>query len=309
MTQTKRLMWLGAALWASLWSCSGLLAADLVVDNLRGSDFQNDRGLLPMPGTFGPYRTIARALAATGPGDRVILTKTGVPYRECISLNGVNHSGTLREPFTIVGNGAVLDGSEAPHAMVWESQQRHSGLWKYQRTPPGFSLLLLPAGRLQRVQGSGGPVPLLQLAPLSWTRQNGQIYLRTEDGLAPGDYPLQLTVQTTGITLYDVEHVVISDLTVRGFRIDGINAHDRAVDVRISGVTAIENGRSGISVGGASRVRLENSRVGGNGEAQIRTEGRSILTLSDVQADPVSAAAIEQDGGQVIGQTTPPDQG
>ncbi|WP_153558537.1 right-handed parallel beta-helix repeat-containing protein [Roseimaritima sediminicola] len=277
-------------------------AADLIVDNVRGSDLQNDRGLLGTPPTFGPYRTITRALAAAGPGDRIVLTKTDRPYRECISLTGLTHSGTPTEPLTILGNGATLDGSEPAPAEFWQAQPRQPDLWVLLRTPPGFGLLLMPEPALQRVLSTGGPVPLAQLKPLDWTRQNGRIYLRTEPGLGPRNYPLRVTRQTTGITLYDVQHVVIEDLTVRGFRIDGINAADRVTEVLLRNVTTLENGRSGVSVGGASRVVLEGSVSAGNGESQLRTEGRGALALREVVADATSAPAVEQDGGRLIGK-------
>ncbi|QEG38871.1 right-handed parallel beta-helix repeat-containing protein [Roseimaritima ulvae] len=280
-------------------------AADLVVDNVNGSDYQNDRGLLTTPPTFGPYRTITRALAAAGPGDRIVLTKTDQPYRECISLHGFDHSGTATEPFTIVGNGATLDGSEPANPIGWRPHPRVPGLWEYLRTPPGAGLLLLAEQPLQQVRAANGPVQLADLKPLQWTRQNGQFYLCTAVDRGPRDYPLQVTVQTTGITLYDVQHVVIENLTVRGFRLDGINAHDRASEVRLKNVTTIENGRSGVSVGGASRVRLEASASKGNGVAQLRTEGRSQLTLQNVTADATTAPAIDRDGGRVIGQPQP----
>lgn len=282
-------------------------AADLVVDNVNGSDYQNDRGLLTAPPSFGPYRTIARALAAAGPGDRLILTKTDQPYRECVSLHGFGHGGTPSEPFTIVGNGAILDGSEPTNPIGWRPHQRGSGLWEYIRTPPGTGLLLLPGEPLNHVQADDGPVQLADLKPLSWTRQNGQFYLRTGPDRGPRDYPLQVTVQTTGITLYDVAHVVIENLTVRGFRIDGINAHDRATHVHLLNVTTIENGRSGVSVGGASRVRLEASTSRGNGVAQLRTEGRGVLTLQNVTADDTTAPAVDRDGGRIVGQPGKPN--
>ena len=214
--------------------------------------------------------------------------------------------GTATEPFTIVGNGATLDGSEPANPIGWRPHPHVPGLWEYLRTPPGGGLLLLANQPLERVHAANGPVQLADLKPLQWTRQNGQFYLCTAVDRGPRDYPLWVTVQTTGITLYDVQHVVIENLTVRGFRLDGINAHDRASDVQLKNVTTIENGRSGVSVGGASRVRLETCESHGNGVAQLRTEGRSQLTLQNVTADATTAPAIDSDGGRVIGQLQPP---
>ena len=66
------------------------------------------------------------------------------------------------------------------------------------------------------------------------------------------------------------------------------------------GLTSSHNGRSGISVGGASRVRIDTCTAAGNGVAQVRTEGYSITALVDNQLDPASAPALVQDGGRIV---------
>ncbi|MEX0824967.1 MAG: right-handed parallel beta-helix repeat-containing protein [Pirellulaceae bacterium] len=274
-------------------------AADLVVDNVSGSDSQNDRGLVPGPPTFGPYRTIGRALAAAQPGDRIVLTPTDEPYRECVSLTGTRHSGGPVAPFQIIGNGAVLDGSEFARPTAWELVGE--GIYQYQQTPPGFGLMLLEGDRLQRVSKQDTEQASFRLKPMQWTRLGGRFLFRPEPNRSATEYDIEMTMQTTGISLYDVQNVEIRDLTVRGYRIDGINAHDRATGVRLINVTCLENGRSGVSVGGACHVRLESSRLYGNGVAQVRTEGRSELTVSDVEVDSTSAPELIRDGGRVVG--------
>jgi hypothetical protein len=79
--------------------------------------------------------------------------------------------------------------------------------------------------------------------------------------------------------MYEVRHVVIRDLIVQGFQLDGINAHDGVFDALLKRVTCRGNARSGISIGGASRVQIDECLVGGNGEAQLRTEGYSHTRL------------------------------
>lgn len=282
------------------------VATDLVVDNVRGSDVQNDRGQAPAAPSFGPYRTINRALAVAQSGDRIILTKTPIPYRECISLTGINNSGSPQAPFRILGNGATVDGSEAPRPDGWDAVPDVGDVWRYRQSPPGFGLLLSSTGGWRSLTPrDNGLLPLTQLEPRSWTRQAASIYLRTEPGKGPRDYPLQMTMLTTGITLYDVQHVVIEDLVVRGFRLDGVNAHERVTDTVLQNVTAEFNGRSGISVGGASEVLLRQSQVQANGTAQLRTEGRGVIRLQQVTVDENSAPAISHDGGSVRGQWQP----
>src|SRR5262245_5289596 len=88
------------------------VARDIYVSNKQGDD-HND-GNLPMPlGQLrGPYRTIERALRDTTNGDVIILENTGEPYHESVTLQAARHSGLAGKPFTIRGNGAVLDGTE-----------------------------------------------------------------------------------------------------------------------------------------------------------------------------------------------------
>ena len=84
-------------------------------------------------------------------------------------------------------------------------------------------------------------------------------------------------------------------------RQDGINAHDNVFGATVLGVVARGNGRSGISVGGASRVTIEASLVGNNGTAQIRTEGFSETKLknNDLINDDPNAPALVSEGGKV----------
>ncbi len=278
-------------------------ATDLVVDNLTGSDAQNDRGLVAGPATFGPYRTIARALAAAQPGDRIVLTDTGEPYRECVSLTGRRHSGGPTAPFQIIGNGATLDGSVYARPVAWQAVGQ--GVYEYRATPPGYGLLILRDGGLRRIDRRDGATGPFRLEPMEWTRSGGRFLFRPAVDRAPSQYDLEITEQATGLSLYDVENVEIRDLTIRGFRFDGIHAHDRASDIRLIGVTCQQNGRSGVSVSGACRVELSASQLTGNGIAQLRTAGQSHLVLRDVRADASSAPRLLQEGGQLDGELLP----
>ena len=73
--------------------------------------------------------------------------------------------------------------------------------------------------------------------------------------------------------------VVIRDLTVQGFQLDGINAHDCAKDCQLIGVIARGNGRAGIAVGGASSVRIKSCLLSDNGDEQILTDGPSMTSI------------------------------
>lgn len=276
---------------------SAVTARDLVVDNLHGSDAQNDRGLVAGPATYGPYRTINRALVGARSGDRIVLTDTGQPYRECISLSGARHSGSEDTPFEIVGNGATLDGTVAPAMSRWQAVG--GGVWELIDAPPGHALLLSPGPGIRRVAPADGG-NLDRLEPLSWMRVGPRLYFRPEAMRGPFDYPLEVTDQTTGITLYDVHNVVIRDLVVRGYRIDGINAHDRVRDVVLVNVVSRQNGRSGITVAGASRVTIGATLCEQNGQSQLRVEGRGIASLGVVDfAEESAPSIVTEDAGRV----------
>lgn len=274
------------------------LARDLYVDNVRGSDSQNDRGLVSGKPTFGPYRSINRALISAMPGDRIVIKNTGKPYRECISLVGTKHSGTAAAPFEIIGNGATLDGSITTTMADWENLR--GDIWELRHTPPGYGILT-SSGELVDYKPMAPGTSLTQLEPRSWTRIGPKMFFRGDRQFGPFDLSLEVSQQTTGITLYDVQYVVISDLVVRGYRIDGINAHDRVDQVRLVNVTSKHNGRSGVTIAGASNVGISGSTLQLNGLAQLRAEGRAIAYVDNVQlSDTLGKETITEDKGQII---------
>lgn len=292
-----------AACLATMLFCPALVhqlasATDLVVDNVRGNDSQNDRGLVAGPASFGPYRSINRALAAALPGDRIVLVNTGQPYRECISLTGFDHSGSPSRPFEIVGNNATLDGTREPSYDDW--QFVGDDIWQLAKTPPGYGLLTVEGEALTKLAISTG-TSLSELTPLSWTRVGPHIYFRGERNRGPFDYSLEISDQTTGITLYDVQNVVIRDLNVRGFRIDGMNAHDRVYGAVLLNVRSFQNGRSGITVAGASEMTIRQSTAEQNGVSQLRVEGRGAARLVDTKlGESAENAVLKLDKGIVI---------
>ena len=141
--------------------------------------------------------------------------------------------------------------------------------------------------------------------PREWCLFEGWIYFRVEQGRLPQSYDLSCCGQQAGITLYEVHDVIVQDLTVRGFWLDGVNCHDNVRRTDLTRVTAKENGRSGISVGGSSRVRIDTCTAAGNGAAQVRLEGYCRVQMLDNQLDAASAPAVVKEGGtiewQIIG--------
>lgn len=272
-------------------------AADWYVDNIAGDDRKNGSQPNNTSEADGPVRTIAKALRHAGHSDRIILANSGEPYRESISLVG-RHSGTARLPFTIVGNGAVLDGQLPVPDDAWEFFAGEVFQFQPKRLSAAQQLFFegKPLVKGPSITADGRLPPLKEL---EWRYFDQHIQFRPEAGKLPQSYALTHAAQPVGITLYQVMHVDIQDLVVQGFQLDGINAHDSVFNTRLVGITARGNGRSGISIGGASRVTLEACLVGNNGLAQVRTEGYSQTKLINCNLlDNTAPALVKTENSQ-----------
>lgn len=276
---------------------SPVSARDWYVNNVAGDDIKDGLSEISTSSTSGPVRSITKALRGAGKMDRIIIANTGESYRESFTLCG-RHSGRPEAPFTIVGNGATLDGSKPVPDDAWEFYRGEVFRFQPQRMP---SQMLFwegkPLVRGGKVDAQGRIQPL---KPLEWAYLEGQIYFRPEAGRLPQQYGLTMASQTVGITLYQVLNVEIQDLVVQGYQLDGVNAHDSAFNVKLVGLTCRGNGRSGISIGGASRVELEACLVGNNGEAQVRTEGYSHTKIVNCTLlDNTAPALVKEDHSEV----------
>jgi hypothetical protein len=96
-----------------------------------------------------------------------------------------------------------------------------------------------------------------------------------------------------------VDNVVVRDLVIQGFQLDGISAHNSARRVSIEGVTCRGNGRSGIAVGGASLVEVVGCLIGDNAEAQLLTLPLSETRVRDTKLLSNTAPAWVNEGGRV----------
>lgn len=242
-----------------------IAARDFHVDNIAGDD-RND-GSVPEQGSdrVGPMRTIVRALKAAGPGDRIIIAATGEPYRESLALIGGRHGTDDVRPFRIIGNNAVLDGTVAVHPDAWRHETGE--VFSFRPHLVGHQLLYRDGRPLKRARIAGAD-QLSELQPLEWAWVDGRIHFRVETDRLPDSYSLAYCGLETGILIDGVDGVEISDLIVQGFAADGIDARDDVRNATIVGATLRGNGRSGLHVGGASRVKVEACLIGDNGKAQ-----------------------------------------
>ena len=282
-------------IWIALASTTA--GRDIFVSNTGGDDRATGQSPRSQPDRSGPVETIAKALRLAAGGDQIVLTDTGRPYHESISLVGVRHSGSALQPLLIVGNGAVLDGSAAVPADQWQ----HAGGGAYRFHPPrmGSQQLFLdgqPAIRVPVGHLAGSPP---KLPPRQWCVFEGDIFFRAEKDKTPADYRLDYAALPVGITLYQVDHVGISDLTVQGFQLDGINAMSDARNVRLSEVTCRGNGRYGLSVGGASQVEIDSCLLGSNGTAGLFTAPYSEAQIFRSRLPGGTAPGWVDSGGRV----------
>jgi len=281
----------------TVFLCRGASARDIFVDNVGGDDQNNGESPVSQGRSNGACRTLTKALRLVKSGDRIILAAhPEEPYREMVSVQGGFASGYEGNPVQILGNGAVLDGTVSLLQADW--QYEGNDVFSIRPRLMAYQQLFLEGKPAERVPVKDGARPAL--APLQWALFEGKIYFRAEAGRIPAVYDPSCCGGQTGITLYEVHDLVIRDLTVRGFQLDGLNAHDTARRIDLVNVTSMENGRSGFSIGGASRVRLDGCSAAGNGVAQVRTEGYSVTQIIGGMYDPATAPALVSDGGKVL---------
>jgi hypothetical protein len=242
-----------------------LAAADLFVDNTVGDDICDGLSLQPLDARSGPVRTIGRGLKLVRPGDTLHIANHGVPYFESLEIVGWRFGGG----FTLEGNGAVVSGAKMVPFDAW----RYMGdeVWRFTPRRKAFYQLISDDKALPEHPCPPRAASLPEIPAGHWCAWRGSIYYRALPGRSQtqNDPPLWFAAEEVGITLLDVEAVVIHNLELRHFRLDGVNAHDRCTHVILDSVRLIENGRAGLAVGGSSTVGIKDSTVEGNRVAQI----------------------------------------
>lgn len=283
-----------------LAACPCLTAAELYVDNVAGDDVFDATSSTPINNVSGPARTIRSALARARGGDTLIIANQGLPYFESLELAGGRFSGVGGNPFLILGNGALISGARSIAPSDW-TYLRNS-LWKFTPSRKGHYLLLNGGVPLPE-QAVSRSAPLLpKLAPKTWCAWHGSIYYQagSEPGQSPWQLPLAFAYDQVGISLYDVQNVIIRDLTIQHFRVDGVNAHDRCTGVILQNVQLLQNGRSGLSVGGTSLVGLKDSVAAGNRQAQLIVSEKAQMELLNSPLKEGPGLPFEIRGGHLL---------
>ena len=276
------------------------MARDLFVNNESGSNSHSGLSVTSVGGKQGPVRTIGKALQVAKKGDSIHIANTGVPYQESVSIQNSRNSGLVGKSFRIIGNGATLDGRKKISYDQWTAVGNQIFEFKPPRT--SFFILYIDNRPATQIDVPAGASKLPQLEELQWCLFKRKVYFKPANRRLPDAFDVSYTHAQVGITLVDCQHVVVENLIVQGFQLDGINVHDNVFGARLLEITSRGNGRSGISVGGASRVQIEACLLGNNGTAQLRTEGHSVTTLknSDLIDTNSQAPAVVSDGGKII---------
>ena len=285
---------------------STAVARDVFVNNMTGDNALDGSFPNVESNTSGPVRTIGRALQLADKADRIVLAKTDMPYREMISLSTSRQSGFRDHPFEIIGNGAVLDGTQPISPIDW--RQVRGNVYCVPVSHPRYQQLFVDGRPALRRQLDSIATIESSLAVGQWGTLGSNTYFRTAVDKHPNEYEVRYAARQTGITLYQVQHVRISNLIVQGFRLDGVNAHDTVHEVELVDLNCRACGRSGVSVGGASRVVLRDCVLYDNGVAQLRTQGRAVVRLFNTELDPATAPAFIQAGGRLLIDDVPANE-
>jgi len=258
-------------------------ATDFFVDNLRGSDAYDGRSALPASDTNGPTKTVTRAMQLAGMGDRIIIANTGVPYYEGISLVGGRHSGYPALPFAIIGNGAVLDGSRPAGPKMW--RRVGPDLWKLVPWRKGHFQLIENDKPVPELRLPGRPESLPTIPVGRWLAWKGAIYYQAAKNDDPPLRNFRYAFHSVGVTLYEVHDVYVADLTLKHFRLDGLNAHDRCRGVTIENIQTTGNGRAGVAVGGTSAVVVRKCEIGGNRTDSVLITEHGAVKIEESKLD------------------------
>ena len=257
-------------------------AKDVYVSQRFGDDRNSGAAAENTGALSGPVRTLKRALELAENGDRVVLDPSG-PYRESITLFGRKHGGEPNYPFIIEGQGAVLDGTEPLPKEIW--QHYRGDVYRFQPTMKPIDFSCFHLLEHDKPLPKGASPSELQVG--EWCFFEGFVYFRAEPKKTPmygKHYDISYSARMSGITLLHVRNVRIHDLTVQGFQIDGISAVNSAQDIVLDNVVCRANGRSGVTIGGASSLGAGYGTFTGNRQTQVLSKpySRGILFDCDV---------------------------
>lgn len=138
---------------------------------------------------------------------------------------------------------------------------------------------------LPRTGGSVNQTPGEELPEGLYAVHHGRVYYRARKNEDPPNMPFSIAQDTTGVSLYGVEYVIVQDLILQHFRLDGLNAHDLCKHVIVRKVVSRANARAGMTVTGSSSVTIVECTVQANQEASVRIDKFANAAVSDSNLD------------------------
>lgn len=274
---------LSAAAWLTV--ASSAMAEVFYVNNRTGHD-RND-GIVEKPLTVvsGPVRSVSRALELADFGDTIVIANTGRPYYDNLTFQGEKNSGAPERPFRVIGNGATLTGAMVVPPDAWKEAARD--VWQLVPFRKGHFQLIRDGQALPEVRPAAGEtwstLPDLQVD--QWCVWHGSIFYRCEPLIEPSALNMAIARRTCGITVFSAHDIVISDLTIQHFRLDGVNLHDLASNVELERLTLRENGRAGLAIGGSSTAQISASSVKRNRDYSVLIQEAAAIALEDCVVD------------------------
>ena len=264
-------------------------ARTIYIDNRIGNDVNNGLASTNEGLRVGPVKTFDRAIVLLETGDTLEIANNGAafPYHDSLRLIGEDGSGVPALPLVINGNGAILDGSASIPRDAWEALG--DGLWRFEPWKKGWYRLYRGEETLPEVASERGS--RAELPAGHWTVWRGAIYYQVLPDEIPANEPFRIATREAGIFLYHVHHVIIRDLTIRRYHLDGINAHDQAGPVVLEGVRSVENARGGVFIGGTSQLSIRGGQIQDNRVAPIIVQelGRVEINETDIDSEPPAA--------------------
>ncbi|MBI3466469.1 MAG: right-handed parallel beta-helix repeat-containing protein [Planctomycetes bacterium] len=289
------------------------LARQVYVNNTTGDD--RSSGMFPEIRSVadGPVTTIGRALRIARGGDVVVIANTGIPYNESLIVDRPELAGSdpprvaaddlvyryhpyrIGEqigdfPLIIEGQGAVLRGAKRLPPDVWT--QVGEGTYRYQPLRKAHYQLVVNGGVASEVPVERSRTSPPELAPLQWCAFRGFVYFRVEPGRYIDQYELEAPLLDVGLGLHNARNVIVRNLNVELFRLDGVAVTGHSRNVRLGNIRSTGNGRSGLSVSGTSQVQLVGLDLAGNRitDRLVLLKGRAIDLPQPMLATPAASS-------------------
>ena len=275
-------------------------AAEWFVDNRLGDDAMDGQSRLVVSEFNGPTFSISRALGRSKSGDTIHVANQGIPYYESLQVVGPRFSSRGSGALTIEGNGAIISGARPVPVEEWKSLG--NDVWRFTPFRKGFFQLIQQGQALPEVACLPNAPRLPDLPPGHWCAWRGSIYYRTPPGglSTPRDVPLEFAGDEVGVTLLDAHSVVLRNLELRHFRLDGVNVHDRCDSVFLENLRLVQNGRAGLAVGGTAKVRIVESILEDNRRADLLNTELGRVEAYSCQIGTGDAGALRIKGRRVF---------